>query len=255
MVSKKVILKNTIINYYTNSTSDNAINLIYLHGWGSDSVLWFKTFNQEFENRFNIFCIDLPGFAKSDQPKSDLTVSDYASYISDFIEKFKLENVVIVGHSLGGRIGIKLSVKYNSNIKKLILVDSAGIYHTKKLTNLISKVSHLFHPIFKLKPLAGIRRRFYKLIKAEDYLLNPNLQKTFVNIVHEDLTECIKMIKIPTLIIWGENDENEYTPLSDAHLINKYINGSELKIIKDGGHFSFLDNSKLFREYITKFIS
>ena len=63
---------------------------------------------------------------------------------------------------------------------------------------------------------------------------------TFVNVVNQDLTEYFKKISCDTFIFWGDKDAS--TPLYMAKKLNKIINNSELYIVRNGGHFSYLDD-------------
>ena len=65
------------------------------------------------------------------------------------------------------------------------------------------------------------------------------MQKTFQNIIHEDLTNNYKKTKTETLILWGEKDQD--TPLKDGYLLERIIPNSALIVFKDGSHYSYLD--------------
>ena len=70
-----------------------------------------------------------------------------------------------------------------------------------------------------------------------------------VKIINEDLTELLKNIKVPTLLIWGENDTQ--TPIEDAKLMEKLIPDAGLVSIKDCTHYVFLERW----DYISKIIN
>ncbi len=101
-----------------------------------------------------------------------------------------------------------------------------------------------------------IKKLLYKSLKLEDSgysdLTNPILKKTFTTVIREDLTPILSNIKIPTLIIWGENDTA--TPLSAGKKINSLIPKSKMIIFKNTSHFSYLDDQEKFVTEIKKFI-
>ena len=78
------------------------------------------------------------------------------------------------------------------------------------------------------------------------------MQKTFKNIVNEDLTKYLSNIKSETLILWGEKDLS--TPLKDAKLLEKKINNSALIVLKNASHFSYLNYIYLTNKIIDEFI-
>ena len=78
------------------------------------------------------------------------------------------------------------------------------------------------------------------------------MRNTFKNIIKEDLKSYYKNIKVETLIIWGEKDED--TPLKDAYLLNKIIKNSGLIILKNLPHYSYLYNPHKINKIIEIFL-
>jgi pimeloyl-ACP methyl ester carboxylesterase len=66
------------------------------------------------------------------------------------------------------------------------------------------------------------------------------MRRTMVLSVNEDLTPLLSGIKVPTLLIWGENDTA--TPLSDGQTMERLIPGAGLVVLRGAGHFSFADH-------------
>ena len=126
-------------------------DLVLLHGWGCDGKI-FSGIVSELMPYFTIYNVDLPGFGNSDEPKNYYTLDDYVDMLIDFINKFKINNPIILGHSFGGRIAIRFTSKTNLT-KKLILVDSAGIkpkgYFKTKLKILKYKLKKKTYKLFK----------------------------------------------------------------------------------------------------------
>ena len=94
-----------------------------------------------------------------------------------------------------------------------------------------------------------------KLLKygSDDYKkLSKTMKQTFVNVVNEDLSCFVSKIVCNTLIVWGEKDKE--TKLWMAKKLNKLIVGSNLKIIKNSGHFCFLDNKTEFLIILDTFL-
>ena len=74
-----------------------------------------------------------------------------------------------------------------------------------------------------------------------------------MNVVKEDLSEDMKGIKIPTLIITGENDKD--TPIAFGEKMQELIPNSKFQILKNAGHYSFLDQREEFVKIVEKFIN
>ena len=243
-----LVIGGQLVNYY--QIGQGKKNLIFLHGWGSNALIWQNIISKIDQKQFCIYTLDLPGFGNSALPKKSFSISDYTEVISEFISKLNLKNNILIGHSFGGRIAIKLAATHPNLIKKLILVDSAGIKVDKKFTNYLAKI---VKPIFKPKFMQKSRMLIYKKIGAQDYANSGELKETFKKIINEDLTSYLDRIKLPVLIIWGEDDQE--TPLQFAQIMKEKINNSQLKIIKDAGHFSFIDQPQLFINELNNFIT
>jgi pimeloyl-ACP methyl ester carboxylesterase len=207
---------------------------LILHGWGRGLVSWVDI-QDELSKYFKVITVDLPGFGKSDMPPKAWNMDNYVQFILEFIKKIEINNFYLLGHSFGGSLAIKLSVQSPDNIKKLILVDSAGRRPKKSFSK---KILTSIIPIFKIFSfLPGsktLRKGFYKLIlKSTDYINASGIMKeVFKNVVAEDLSNTWTKIEAPTLILWGEKDK--LTPVQDAYLMKKEIKNSELKILNCG---------------------
>lgn len=245
---------NGIKLYYEVYGTSNKNEILILPGWGDNR----KTFNNMIkilmENN-KVFIIDYPGFGNSPLPNKDLTIYDYANIIKDFITNLNI-TPTIISHSFGGRISIILTGKYNLNIKKLILIDIAGIrrksikrFIKRSIYKIRKKIVYLIPKEKRVKYLLYLR----KIYSSNDYLnLNKTMYKTFINIINEDLKKYVKNINNKTLILWGYNDID--TPIKDAKFYHKHINNSNLIIFKNKSHFVYLEEPSI-NNIILNFIS
>ena len=248
-MQKTIIIRDLLIQYHF-YPSENGKILLFLHGWRSEGVIWNNVAKRLNKENYTVYALDLPGFGASPAPKTPFTLSDYADIVSGFIKKMNLIKVNLVGHSFGGRVGIKLSAAKPELISRLVLVDSAGFADSgKQKVKLLAK---LVKPLFAPKFMQGVRKWIYEKIGSEDYLATPELQKTFVNIIEEDLSSDLSCIQFPTLLIWGENDQD--TPVSYGKRMQSFIRNSQLVILPNAGHFSFLDNPEGFYNAVSQFI-
>ncbi len=235
--------------------------LVFLHGW-QRSHRDFDIIAQNFNKiGFSTLLIDLPGFGKSNLPQFAWTIEDYADFLSDFFQKiskssrFLQKNLsyILIGHSFGGRVVIKFAAKYPIMVKKIILIASGGVRHKSlKIISLkyLSKIGKFFLKTLKLSKLSqALQTKF----SSPDYLaLSGIMKQIFLNVINEDLILEANKIKCPTLIIWGENDEE--LPLQDALILGKAISNSSVKILKNAGHFVFLEKPEDFFNILKKFI-
>lgn len=230
-----------------------------LHGWGASAAL-YEQLAQVIAEKYTVVCLDFPGFGGSDEPPRAWDVSDFAHLTRSFIQHFGCDRVILLGHSFGGRVIIKLANDNNLPflIEKIVLTGSAGIlpkrtlaYHWKvktyklgkKITN-ISMVQKLFPDLLeKIKKKAG----------SADYAnASERMRQCLVKAVNEDLAPLLPTITPPTLLIWGENDTA--TPLSDGQRMERLIPGAGLVVLKNAGHYAFLEQSFAFHQVIKSFL-
>src|SRR5688500_6023192 len=110
MESKQIVLQGLAARYY--SVQPKAAGpypaLLFLHGWRSEGKVWMEIMQRLGEQGTVSFALDLPGFGGSEAPRSNWGVSDYCRVVDEFVKKLGLAQVILVGHSFGGRIAIKL---------------------------------------------------------------------------------------------------------------------------------------------------
>jgi len=231
-------------------------NILLLHGWGGNFNSWFPVFSI-LKEKYHVYALDLPGFGKSDTPPSYFGLKEYGKVILEFIKTLKLIKPIIIGHSFGGSVSLIASYQNPKLLSKLILVDSSGLRNKTLKKSVLLITAKLGNFIFSIPPLSlikkSVRKKFYSTIGEEDYLNAGKMEKILSNVVSEDLSTILNKISIPTLIIWGEKDED--TPISDASFFEKNIRNSKLIVIPNASHFSYLDNTDLFIDYIEKFIN
>ena len=246
---KQIAVNGLLLNYYVGDGNKSPA-LLFLHGWRAEGTIWFPTL-ENFNSENSIYCLDLPGFGKSELPREPYGVENYSEIVSGFISKLGLEKVIVIGHSFGGRIAIKLASKNPKFLQGIVLVDSAGFVDKTLLNKLKRIIAKPLRPIFKLKPFHGLRKSIYRLIGSEDYIATPLLRETYLKIIGEDLSGDMKRIDTLTMIIWGAQDKD--TPLKHAHKMNESIKNSELVVLEEAGHFSFLDKKEEFLEALRDF--
>ena len=252
MINNQIIINDLLINYYSvlPEKKNSGKTIIFLHGWGVDSKLWLGLIPKLSDRNYTLYFLDLPGFGLSQIPGTTYTIDDYKSIVYEFIQKHGLKKVVIVGHSFGGSIGIKIASKNPSFLDKLILINAAGIRDSSKKKSLKSIFAKAISPVFSPVFMQPLRIKFYQLIGSE-YLNIPAMSKIFSKVVSEDLSPLLSMIKIPTLIISGDKDKT--TPVDHAKFMHDKIKGSKL-VVLSAGHFSFIDQPEDFVRELKKFI-
>lgn len=238
--------------YYEITGHGNPILL--LHGWGVD-ISSFKPLIEFLKKKYNVFVLDFPGFGKSDTPESPWNAGTYSDFLAKFMEQISLKKTDIIAHSFGGRVAIKLAAEQPEIINKLILVDAAGIkprrtckYYFKTVFAKTGKAAEKVMGDFGKK----IKERIYQHIGSKDFQNAGSMKNTFIEIINEDLQPLLKKIIAPTLLIWGEDDME--TPVYMAKIMEKEIEDAGLVLLKNAGHYSYLDQFQQFCVIINNFL-
>ena len=249
-------IKDYDINYIDEGNGDVVL---LLHGWGSN-LKSFRQLTNLLKTKYRVLALDYPGFGESEMLKTSFYIDDYADIVVDFLKKLKVDKIVLVGHSYGGRIIIKLNSRKDLPfvIEKNVLIDSAGLKDKKKLSTKIKIWTFKnLKKMSKILPISNdkkdeIEKKLRKKFGSSDYASAPKvLQDTLVKAVNEDLTSYLSNMK-ETLIIWGDNDM--VTPMWMAKKMESEIKNSGLVVLK-GGHFSYIDDSITFLRVISSYFS
>jgi pimeloyl-ACP methyl ester carboxylesterase len=218
--------------------------IIILHGWGHSASLWLNFQSQLNNLGYNVIVEDLPGFGSRVNEAFEYGVGDYANWFTKEFDNFiSKDKITLIGHSLGGRIGIELAQHNPAWLEQMILIGTPGIYEPNTKTKLIKKLSFL-KQIPGLSRLASGVNSEYELAKVS------NLKETYQNVVSHDQKNILPIIKVPTTLIWGSQDTT--VPVSVAKQMNQLIAGSELILIPNSGHSPHLDNPNLLYGILKK---
>lgn len=228
------------LKVYYNIVGNGEV-IVFLHGWGVSSES-FQEIVEEIKNYYQVITIDFSGFGFSEEPHHPFTLNDYVDELHELLTTLNIKDFTLLAHSFGGRVAIRYCCKYH--VRKLILVDSAGIKHRPiKVLYKIYRYKFLkfIYKIFDKDKLENLRSKSGSF----DYQkASPILKQTMNNIIKINLKREIKKIPCKTLIFWGYYDT--VTPMSDALYIHKTLANSRLIIFYHSGHFPYLDEKKKF---------
>ncbi len=251
----------TVVNGIKTSYLDKGSGemVFMLHGWGSNKEL-FNNLIDAASEKYRVIAPDFPGFGGTEEPPEVWAVDDFVKWTLEFIAQFSPEKVILLGHSFGGRVVIKISAMDNLpfTLEKIILTGSAGIlpkrtlsYKFKVGSYKLGKKILLLPPVRALFPNA--LENMQKKRGSADYQSASNVMRgCLVRVVNEDLKPYLPKIKASTLLIWGTADDA--TPLSDGELMEKLIPDAGLVKLNGAGHYSWLNDPYTFIAVLKSFL-
>lgn len=247
-----------------NIKSDTAI--VLLHGFGGDKDNWNR-FSAELDGNSRIIIPDLPGHGESVSNKElDYSTTHQSQMLSMFLDAIKIKKVHIIGNSMGGAIAIRYSDINTKRVKSLVLIDSLGMIKTKSEFDLILEESGL-NPMLNVCTEEAFEKLLYLGMNEPPYIpgifmdllvsrkcARANIEKRIYDemIQDSDLSNIVKNVVTPTIIIWGKRDRVLH--VDNAQLFHRAIKGSQLVIFEELGHVSLLEDPKKTAQLIEKFI-
>jgi pimeloyl-ACP methyl ester carboxylesterase len=224
--------------------------VLFLHS--AFGEFWMPEFLEPLYKRFEVFSPAHPGFGDSTGIEEIADVEDMAFHYSDMLDALKLDQVHLIGVSLGGWIAAEVAVRWPDRVRSLILIDSVGIWIDQfPITQMWGvrdpqKLADLFfvdqsHPIAVMiasidldnPPPDEILLQFMNQQRAtaqvgwDPYLHNPKLASR------------LNRINSPALLIWGEKDR--LTSLEYGRRFAELIPGARFEVIRDAGHLAALE--------------
>ncbi|MFX0003025.1 MAG: alpha/beta fold hydrolase [Candidatus Hodarchaeota archaeon] len=248
------------IFYYDNKLE--GIPLLFIHGWLGSSLEWvYQLFH--FNLKKHIIMLDLPGFGKSDKLKTDYSIEFFTKYILKFLKLLGYNEIIPIGHSLGGLIAQNITIKNPNLVKKLILISTSVGFCPSTKDKLAFFWLNLFFKLFYRNILKNIikrilsveteNRKFRKLYTDVLKLPKVSVLSTFKNMNSKlNLKKELSTISQPTLILYGTEDK--IISKSMVGEIKDLIPNSELKIIENGSHRMMYDNYAKVNQFIEEFI-
>ncbi len=230
--------------------------VVVLHGWGA-SIETVASIVSALSGIAEVHALDLPGFGESQAPSEPWGVEDYGRFLASFMDAVGVSRpAALIGHSNGGRVAIAMAAGEAGRVSRMILVDSAGIrpkrgfaYYRKVSMAKVGK-----HAARRLgAPGRRLRDALLGRAASADYVAAPpEMRATFVRLVNADLRDLLPQVRVPTLLVWGEQDTA--TPVADAQLMERLIPDAGLVLFEGAGHYSYLDQPERFARIARHFL-
>lgn len=230
---------------YISIGSPSAATVVFAHGWGRTHHDFIQI-AESIAPIANSILLDLPGFGETPRPEQAWGSAEYADHVKEFLDQQNCGPVIWVGHSFGGRVGLRLAVRHAESLAALVLVSSAGIPVQRSFVH--KAKSRLQRQRFQLaKKRAKNQDEITQLEKqfgSADYIHSAEigLRDVFLKVIAEDQSADVVNIKIPTRMIFGALDFE--TPVSIGQRLEQLIPQSKLVVCPHFNHFDILSRGR-----------
>ena len=229
--SLRLKLGDDVIHYLKAGTGPPVL---LLHGGACESSDWIETM-VTLSDRFTFYAPDLVGYGLSDRNKDGYVMADFVDSIIAMTEALKIDSYDLVGHSLGGRIGLDIALRYPEKVRKLVLLDTAGFSRLALWGTFLATVAWAVRSALK-------RPQPYPRFLREDGA-DP----------HWLCLDRVSALEKDTLIIWNRHDP--YYSVKGAYKAEKIIPRVELKVFPGYGHAPHRSQRELFNSLLLDFLS
>jgi pimeloyl-ACP methyl ester carboxylesterase len=241
--------------------------LLLLHGTGGEGARWMPNI-KGLANDFHVFAIDQIGFGASDKPLTNYHSGVMAEFAAGFLKAVGVERATIVGQSMGAGVALYMAVHYPEMVDHLVMVGGGGVraagapapqgppnWHARQIANAATRAESLEY----LKLLYYDHSRITERLIDDNLVLRLKAAFTIdklseaggkgLGLVSE---EEAREIKMPTLIVWGNQDK--VANPAGADRLAAAIPGSRKVMIDKASHFPFIEQADEFNQLVRDFV-
>ncbi|HWD56083.1 MAG TPA: alpha/beta hydrolase [Acidimicrobiales bacterium] len=252
--------------------------LLLVHGIGDSSDTWRPVYEQ-LARSHTVIAPDLLGHGRSEKPRADYTIAGFANGMRDLLSVLDVDQVTVVGHSLGGGVAAQFAYQFPERCERLVLVGSGGVGRTVSPLLRVAAVPGVeaLMPMLGLPPVRAVSRLGALLLHIFDTALGRDAEEILAVFDALPDTEARRAILrtlrsgvdwrgqvitmldraylaegVPTLIVWGRHDA--IIPLGHGRLAHAAIPGSRLEIFDEAGHFPHHVDPDRFAHVVAEFV-
>ena len=225
--------------------------LVFIHGSGGDHTVWVYQYSQLKDN-FNIVAIELPGHGSSGG-KGEEDIGAYVAWVKDICAVFGIEKPILIGHSLGAAIALSFAIRHGELLTAIVPF-GGGVkmpVNPMILEGVRKDLAGTLAMTAKFAVAKKNRERLAPILAKR----NPNpdvLYGDFLACDRLDISETVKNIKVPTMIICGSEDK--MTPPALSESVRALIPGAQITVIPEAGHLVMLEDPEAFNRALKAFV-
>ncbi|HET9744229.1 MAG TPA: alpha/beta hydrolase [Chitinophagaceae bacterium] len=222
------------VNIVYDQCGSGDTTLLFLHGWCINKEYWSEQ-KKYFCDKFKVVTLDLPGFGQSGKNRTEWSFERYANDINEFINTARLENVILIGHSMSGDILLLMDTKYPGTIIGMVGIDNLK-YPAVKYTKVQGQEMEGFFTMLN-KNFSGTVEGYTK-----QYLFPPSADVSIVSRVISDFKSADSAIAIKVLRSMSDVSQKEKEMMENLthklYLVNSDMTPTDIEALKKSCKFS-----------------
>lgn len=258
--------------HYQEAGDAAAPALVLIHGFASSTLVWSKVFLGLARAGFRVIALDLLGYGYSGKPRNgEYTIAGQARLITRLLERLGIARATIVGSSYGGAVAATCALDYPDRVEKLVLVGTVNNNRPLgyKLMRVFGSplVGDVVSPLL-IGSRRLLRKRMKRVYDRHSWVLDERrvdarhlplraagTQRAIIRTVRgwdaDRISRDARLIRQPTLLIWGENDLE--IPIADGERLHCEIPGSRLVVFLNCGHLPHEEYPEAFTNTVVEF--
>lgn len=226
--------------------------IVVLHGAGGPELM--RPFAERLAAEATVYLPTHPGF-DTEEPAWLTRVEDLAYFYLDALETLDLRDVCLVGHSLGGWIAAEMAIRSTERLRNLVLVSNGGLAvpGSPPADNFLWSREDTMRNLYADQAIA--EAALARELSPDDQMKIARRQQLVAKLVwnprwhNPALAKWLRRIRIPTDVIWGEEDR--LFPVGMATAVAAAIPGARLHLLPGCGHVPFIERSDRMFDLIT----
>ena len=246
---------NTLIVYQKAGNGEQA--LVFVHCWGCDKSYWEGQLKY-FSNKYTVIVIDLAGHGESGLERKEWSIENYGKDVKAVVEKEKLTDVILIGHSMGGPVVLSAAEQLGNKVRALIAIDmfqdieqefskeDFDAFYKRFEDNFPGTTKNYISTIFGAEADSNLIKTISEDIAAEprDIAL-----ASFIGLFNFKEAKEFDKIKIPVRLLISDKFP------TNIEAAKKHIKDFDLKIMKGVGHFPMLEKPGEFNMLLEEIIN
>ncbi|MFE3000560.1 alpha/beta fold hydrolase [Nocardia sp. NPDC059246] len=241
--------------------------ILLLHGLGGSWQTWLQNI-PALSSGYRVIAVDLPGFGKSEPLAGPVSVDDFVGALVALLDELGIGEPVVIGHSMGGLVSMRLAVTHPQRVRRLILLSAAGVELSAVRLAVINRGFAILNAFLVLPRLArsvarhpALHRPLLRRLVFDPNALPPKLAAEvipamrapgFGTALRATVHAIPRMdpagIRCPTLVVWGDRDN--ILPLHAAEQFVANLDDAQLEIIENAGHCAMFEHPDVFNALV-----
>jgi 4,5:9,10-diseco-3-hydroxy-5,9,17-trioxoandrosta-1(10),2-diene-4-oate hydrolase len=268
--------------FYLESGPLDGQAVLFIHGFGGTARNFTLNMGPLGAAGFRVIVPELWGMGRSAKPRGRYSLDRWVEQLSDLLDQLGIQQTVVVGHSMGGAVAVRLARRHPERVSKLVLVAPLGFGARRKVRFIRLAVLPGVAPVLmrfrrfrvptREEMLQRARQRFGGRISEEGALAWAESgvltfgERGFVQGLVRAGRACLRLIEgtdlrvrkdyaeltLPTLVIWG--DEDRTVPTQDSQTLWLLRTDARLEIYKECGHHPYLEATEQFNQMVQAFL-